>query len=110
MNGPSERILTLVHRMTDLPSPLLFWTGYTLPVLVSSLYLQAWTVLISEKPRAMIFPRRWFDLAGTKVPDVWESALKAVVGVVVFRPGVSQVRDFFFVCCVGFSLHLVWVD
>jgi len=36
------------------------------------------------------FPRRWLDLAGKTVPDVWESALKAVVGVVAFRPGVSQ--------------------
>jgi len=54
------------------------------------MYLQAWTVLISENPRVRIFPRRWFDLAGKKVLNVWESALKAVVGVIAFRPGISQ--------------------
>jgi hypothetical protein len=91
VNGPFDRVLTLVHRMTELSTPLLFWAGYSSSVLVSSMYLQAWTVLITEKPRVRIFPRRWFDLAGKKVPDVWESALRAVVGVVAFRPGVSQV-------------------
>jgi len=93
VNGPNERVLTLVHRMTDLSTPLLFWAGYSSSVLVSSMYLQGWTVLASENPKTMIFPRRWFDLTGKKMPDVWESALKAVVGVVVFRPGVSQVRS-----------------
>jgi len=90
VKGPTERVLALVHRMTELSIPLLFWAGYASSVLVSSMYLQNWTVLISETPRARIFPRRWFDLAGKQVQDVWESALKAVMGVVAFRPGVSQ--------------------
>lgn len=100
MNGSPEGVLTLVHRMTELSPPLLFWAGYLSSVLVSSAYLRAWTVLISEKPSVRIFPRRWLNLAGQNVPDVWESALKAVVGVIAFRPGVSQVRNLVVMCCV----------
>lgn len=88
---PIERVLVLVCRMTESHAPLCFWAGYSTPVLVSSLYLQAWTAVISENPRTMVFPRRWFDLGGQKILDVWEAALKAVTGVVIFRPGISQV-------------------
>jgi hypothetical protein len=102
VKGPIERVLALVHRMTELSNPLLFWAGYASSVLVSSMYLQNWTVLISQSPRTRIFPRRWFDLAGKQVQDVWESALKAVVGVVAFRPGVSQVRSLQGMCCVRY--------
>lgn len=99
MKGKTEHILALVHRMTQLSNPLLFWTGYMSSILVSSMYLRAWTVLVSENPPVRIFPRRWFDLTGTKVPDVWESGLKAVVGVITFRPGISQVRSFVAAYC-----------
>lgn len=78
----------------DAAVPLMFWTGYASVVLVSSLYLQEWTVTTSESPKILIFPRRWFDIVGLKMNDVWESALKAVVGVILFRPGISQV------CCL----------
>jgi hypothetical protein len=91
MNAPTERVFALIHRMIESPTPQIFWAGYLTPVLVSSMYLQAWTVVISEEPRTMIFPRRWLDLTGKKLLDVWEAALKAVIGVVTFRPGVSQV-------------------
>lgn len=90
-NGPSERVLPLVHRMIESPTPQWFWTGYSSPVLVSSMYLQAWTVVISDNPRTLVFPRRWLDLAGQKILDLWQAALKAVIGVITFRPGVSQV-------------------
>jgi len=90
MHASSESIYSLVCRMTDTSIPLVFWSGYSSIVLVSSLYLRAWTVITSETPRTRIFPRRWFDIAGLKMNDIWEAALKAVVGVVLFRPGISQ--------------------
>lgn len=71
--------------------PLLFWTGYSSLVLVSSAYLNAWAVTISENPATRIFPRRWLDIAGLKITDIWEAGLKATIGVIVFRPGISQV-------------------
>lgn len=91
MSSPAKRIMSIVQRIVKLSIPPLFWTGYSCIVLVSSAHLQAWTVMISEVPRVRIFPRRWFGLLGEKVPDVWQAALQAVVGIVVFRPGISQV-------------------
>jgi hypothetical protein len=78
--------------MTDASVPLLFWSGYSSLVLVWSGYLRSWTVLVSESPITRIFPRRWIDIAGLKIFDVWEAALRAVIGVIVFRPGISQVQ------------------
>jgi len=89
--------------MTEMPTPLLFWAGYSSSVLVSSAYLQAWTVMVSNNPRTRIFPRRWFDLEGKKMSDVWESALKAIVGVVIFRPGVPQVCSLLVMAFIRFS-------
>jgi hypothetical protein len=31
---------------------------------------------------------------GVRIDYLWQAALKAVIGVVLFRPGISQVRDF----------------
>ncbi|KAF8058258.1 hypothetical protein FPV67DRAFT_530991 [Lyophyllum atratum] len=76
--------------MMESPVPMLFWTGYSALVLVSSAYIKNWTVLVSESPATRIFPRRWFDISGLKIVDFWEAALKAIMGVIIFRPGVSQ--------------------
>ncbi|KAI0304649.1 hypothetical protein BC826DRAFT_977421 [Russula brevipes] len=49
-----------------------------------------WTVTISEEPRINVLPRRWLDVRGAKIREVWRAALRAVIGTVVFRPGISQ--------------------
>jgi hypothetical protein len=105
MNESAVQIFDLALRMVESPVPLLFWAGYSVPVLVSSSHLREWTVTISESPRTMIFPRRWFDISGSKIVDVWEAALKAAVGVIKFRPGVSQVS--LEVGCVPFPQLLI---
>ncbi|KAG6866027.1 hypothetical protein C0991_009436 [Blastosporella zonata] len=86
----SEHLFSIVKKMTEASVPMLFWTGYSSLVLVSSQYIRNWTVLISENPATRIFPRRWLDISGCKIVDFWEAAFKAVMGVVVFRPGVTQ--------------------
>ncbi|OCH96710.1 hypothetical protein OBBRIDRAFT_787280 [Obba rivulosa] len=81
-----------VSRLTDsLPAPAI-WTGYTSVVLVSSYYLKDWTVSVpeTEDSKILIFPRRWLDIFGRKIIDVWEAALKAVTGIILLHPGVSQ--------------------
>lgn len=85
--------MSVVERMTETSVPLLFWSGYSCATLFSAAYLREWSLLISEEPRVRIFPRRWLGLTGEKVLDVWDAALKAVVGLVVFRPGISQVGN-----------------
>ncbi|KAI0935940.1 hypothetical protein AcV5_004217 [Taiwanofungus camphoratus] len=90
----SQRALVFaaVDRMTDTALPLAYWTGYTSIVLVSAAYIRPWAVAItdSEGSKAMIFPRRWINIVGRKMSDVWEAAVRAVSGMVLFRPGVSQ--------------------
>ena len=99
-----DALSLVVERMTEGPVPLAHWTGYNVIVLVASSHIQKWTVTISggqgEEPestseppqKAMIFPRRWLDIYGRKLTEMWEAALRAVLGLVLLHPGVSQVR------------------
>jgi len=92
-DGTAKHIVrAVVTRMTDSLPALAFWTGYTSIALVSSLYLKNWAVAVpeTEDSKIMIFPRRWLDIFGRKISDVWEAALKAVSGIIVLHPGVSQ--------------------
>lgn len=82
--------LSVVKKLTESSVPLLFWAGYSTLVLVSSAYLKNWSVLVSESPPIRHFPRRWLDISGLKIVDFWETALRAVLGVIIFRPGISQ--------------------
>jgi hypothetical protein len=91
VNAPAACTLALVRRITESPIPLLFWSGYSSIVLVHSVYLREWTVITSEDPRDRIHPRRWLDVSGSRIDYIWEAALKAVVGVILFRPGISEV-------------------
>lgn len=89
---PINRILPVVHRLTGTAIPLLHWMGYSSLHLVSSAHIRNWTVLISEEPVVRAIPKRWFDISGSKIMDVWEAAMRAVMGVIVFHPGIPQVR------------------
>lgn len=71
--------------------PLVYWSGYSTPVLVSASFIGHWSVKVSESPVQRVFPRRWLDTEGRKIGEFWEAALKAVLGLVIFRPGISQV-------------------
>lgn len=86
----SSRIV--LRMLTAFPTPLCFWAGYRQQVLVHTAFMKNWTVLVSEDPPIRVQPRRWRDVNGTLVNDVWEAGCRAVVGVVVFRPGLSLVR------------------
>lgn len=83
----SSRIV--LRMLTAFPTPLCFWAGYRQQVLVHTAFMKNWTVLVSEDPPIRVQPRRWRDVNGTLVNDVWEAGCRAVVGVVVFRPGLS---------------------
>lgn len=82
----------MVHRLTRLVPPPLTCTGYTSSVLVSSAYVRHWSVTVREEPLMRVLPRRWIDIHGERIDELWQAALRAVMGIVVFRPGVSQVR------------------
>lgn len=83
----------IVTQMTQAEIPLVYWTGYDTLLLVSAHYVTKWSVVVSRDPLMKIFPRRWLDLQGKRIADFWQSALRAVIGTVVFRPGIPQVSE-----------------
>jgi transcription factor C subunit 3 len=58
--------------------------------LVSAVHITKWTVSVSSNPLTRVFPRRWLDITGARITEIWEAALKCVVGTVIFRPGIPQ--------------------
>ncbi|KAJ7169467.1 hypothetical protein C8R46DRAFT_1088869 [Mycena filopes] len=89
---PHGEVVAAVRRITECSVPPIFWAGYSSLVLVASSHLRAWTVEISTEPLTRIFPRRWIDMTGAKVIDLWEAATRAVMGVLLFHPGVTQAQ------------------
>ena len=84
-----------VSRITEGTLPLAFWTGYKETVLVSALYLGSWSVITEqdEDKCVRVLPRRWLDINGRVMTEVWRSACRAAMGTLVFHPGISHVRD-----------------
>ena len=88
----------LVRRLTSSKYPLCYWVGYGHPVLVDRRHIQDWTVLLPGSPLHLVFPRRWLNIKGEIMEDIWAAGLRAVVGVLVNRPGIPQVS---FCCDIG---------
>lgn len=86
-------ISNVIDRLTSATTPLAFWSGYTRIVLVSSEFLDTWSVPIprSEGVITRVFPRRWLDIHGRVLEDILDAARKAVMSVILFKPGVTQV-------------------
>jgi len=79
----------VIDKVTSRRTSLFFWTGYLSVVLVSSAYLHTWSVAV-PKSLVMVKPRRWTDINGSQVPEIWEAGLRAVIGMVVSRPAITQ--------------------
>lgn len=78
--------------MVEASIPQVYWAGYESLVLVSAHFIAKWSVIVAKDPISNLFPRRWLDIKGNKVPCFWQAALRAVMGSVIFRPGISQVK------------------
>ncbi|KDR85304.1 hypothetical protein GALMADRAFT_51568 [Galerina marginata CBS 339.88] len=76
--------------MVEADIPQLYWAGYDSLDLVSAQFVARWSVMVSRNPIIHVFPRRWLDIRGTKVAAFWQAALRAIMGLVVFRPGITQ--------------------
>ncbi|KAI0032488.1 hypothetical protein K488DRAFT_49752 [Vararia minispora EC-137] len=79
-----------LDQLVDASLPLAFPVGYGRMVLVAAQHIRQWTITVSEEPLTFALPRRWMDVAGRQIPDIWESALRALIGIIIFRPGISQ--------------------
>ena len=88
-----QKLLT-VNQMVEAGIPQVYWTGYESLILVSAHFIAKWGVNITKDPMSSLFPRRWLDIKGNKVPSFWHAALRSVMGSVIFRPGISQVNIF----------------
>jgi transcription factor C subunit 3 len=91
--GSAETALSALASLMDNPIPLIVLVGHSRPLVVGARQSVAWTVTVSEEPRINVFPRRWLDVRGAKVREIWRAAMRAVIGILVFRPGISQVRN-----------------
>lgn len=93
---PASHCIALLRSLSSLPVPLLYVVGYSSTVLISAAHLDAWTVTLGGEsetsPVVKIFPRRWLDIAGNRVREVWDAAVRSVVALVHSRPGISQVK------------------
>ncbi|KAI9068032.1 hypothetical protein FKP32DRAFT_1588061 [Trametes sanguinea] len=87
-------VRSVIQCATDAAVPLMYWTGYAVIVLVSAIHIKPWTVTVTEPEHAavqsMVFPRRWLDIYGRKLNDVWDAATRAVISLVLLRAGISQ--------------------
>ncbi|OSD05907.1 hypothetical protein PYCCODRAFT_1383895 [Trametes coccinea BRFM310] len=87
-------IRSVIRCATDATIPLAYWTGYAAVVLVSAIHIKPWTVTVTEPDDAgvqsMVFPRRWLDIYGRKLNEVWDAATRAVVSLILLRAGISQ--------------------
>ena len=78
--------------MIEAGIPQVYWTGYESLVLVSARFIAKWSVIVAKDPICNLFPRRWLDIRGNRVSSFWQAALRAIMGLIIFRPGISQVR------------------
>lgn len=90
MNVDRQLLPRVVQALADAEVPLVHWAGYTQLLLVSSEHISAWTVVVSHSPLTRVLPRRWLGIDGQKIGDYWQAALRAVMALVIFRPGISQ--------------------
>ncbi|KAG2370198.1 hypothetical protein BDR07DRAFT_1386752 [Suillus spraguei] len=88
--GAGDVVMDLLQRMSQTSPPLILWVGYSAPVIVSCLHARPWTVEIIREPKTLTLPRRWLDIRGDTVQEIWNAALHAVVGIIFFHPGISQ--------------------
>lgn len=90
--------MEIVKQLHSLPIPLVYPVGYHTSVLVSAKHVSSFTIILPQTRReeppsiSRCFPRRWFDIKGNRITEVWEAALRSVVGLVHLRPGISHVR------------------
>ncbi|KZV74696.1 hypothetical protein PENSPDRAFT_741986 [Peniophora sp. CONT] len=87
---PLADVIATLEMLLDAATPLLFNVGYSSQVLVAARHIRPWTVTVSFEPLSRILPRRWLDIGGRRIPDVYEAAQRAVMSTILLRPGISQ--------------------
>ena len=86
-------VIGVIHRLHTIREPLIYLSGYSSTIIVSAKYISRWALTLpgENTPITRVMPRRWLDLTGSRVRSVWEAGIRAVVGLIHLRPGISQV-------------------
>ncbi|CAE7225830.1 unnamed protein product [Rhizoctonia solani] len=83
--------------LTKANPPHAYALGYDQARIVSAQYLSDWAVEItwgndepSQTESKFIFPRRWLDIYGNMLEDVWTMAVRTVTGAFMYRPCMNE--------------------
>lgn len=92
----SSQCVAVVRTLSSLSVPLLYAVGYTASVVVSAMHIGPWVVALGGEtdasPVVKVFPRRWLDISGNRVREVWDAAVRSVIALIHSRPGICQVK------------------
>lgn len=85
---------SILLRLSKLDVPLIYFVGYSMAIAVSAKYIgrKVLALPLPNKPTVKIFPRRWLGIQGRRIAEIWEAALRATVGLIHLKPGLSQAR------------------
>ncbi|EEB94934.1 hypothetical protein MPER_06177, partial [Moniliophthora perniciosa FA553] len=70
-------LLPVIGKLVQGSHPLLYWVGYKTPLLIGAAHMQQWTVVIYLDPMMRILPRRWMNINGYKMMNIWQAACRA---------------------------------
>ncbi|BEJ18080.1 hypothetical protein CspHIS471_0703570 [Cutaneotrichosporon sp. HIS471] len=80
-------------------NPRIFWAGYDNAHVVAREFWGGWTTRIKpgdkffgpdQCPRVECVARRWVDIWGDAIPLEWDRCMKAVLGQLIVRPGLTE--------------------
>ncbi|KAH7333608.1 hypothetical protein B0J17DRAFT_709232 [Rhizoctonia solani] len=77
--------------------PQAYVLGYDEARIVSAQYLSDWVVEVgsgndepSQTESKLTFPRRWLDIYGNMLDDIWAMSVRTMTGVFIYRPCMSE--------------------
>ncbi|CAE6459542.1 unnamed protein product [Rhizoctonia solani] len=97
MDIPDVNPLPTLVVLTKANPPHAYALGYDQARIVSAQYLSDWAVEIAsgnEEPTQteskFIFPRRWLDIYGNMLEDIWTMSVRVVTGAFMYRPRMNE--------------------
>lgn len=104
MKTDQKHLASALAQLSDPAKAQVFWAGFDTARLVSTAYWQEWlcpaiTLLQNEHGQVvqgggaviMCTPRKWVDIWGRRIDDVWDQAVDCVKGWLMSRPGMTEV-------------------
>jgi len=87
-----------INSFSTCSPPLVYCIAYgCTPRIISATYIRTWTAIIKTQSEhtgttheTLVLPRRWRDIHGDTIYDIWRTALKAVFSTVINRPGIPE--------------------